>query len=339
MGPLMLLSAGTCWGFSGLFISMLQEQGLGPMSIVLVRYAAATVVLVPLVAAWSAHEGRNLFRVTRRELLFCVLVGLVANTCGGTFSNIAVAHVGMSVTTVLLYTAPVFGCVHARSFFGERFTRRKAVAILFNFAGVLLVVLGGGGLGQGGLDLPGVAAGLGYGLCYSTLAVLSHPIAGSCHPLSIVFYSAASVAVVTLPMALVETSPALLAQPSVVGLGLVYGGLLSVIANITYQLGMALGVETSRVPVITSVEVPVSAICGALAFSEAMGELKVGGIALVLVSIAVMNLNMPANEVHGVRVLTYGSQLSQAFAASADLYGAVDDLRKRREQPISIGKR
>lgn len=339
MGTLMLLVAGAFWGFGGLFIGLLQAQGLGPMGVVLVRYAAATVVLVPLVAAWSAHEGRNLFRVTRRELLFCVLAGIMANTCGGALSNVAVAHVGMSVTTVLLYTAPVFGCVLSRVLFGERFSKRKAIAILFNFAGVMLVVMGGGGLGQGGLDLPGILAGLGYGLCYSTLAVLSRPIAGSCHPLTIVFYSVVSVAVVAVPFAHIEKSLALLAQPSVVGLGFVYGGLLCVIANIAYQLGMASGVETSRVPVITSVEVPVSAVCGAVLLSEPAGALKVAGIVLVLASIAVMNLNMPAHEVHGVRSLSYGAQLSEALAASADLSGAVADLRKRAEDPILIGKR
>ena len=61
------------------------------------------------------------------------------------------------------------------------------------------------------------------------------------------------------------------------------------LAYIVYYGGMSRITETSKVPVIASVETVVAAVIGLVAFGQTLGAVKILGIALVLCSIAVMN--------------------------------------------------
>ena len=56
------------------------------------------------------------------------------------------------------------------------------------------------------------------------------------------------------------------------------------------------GLETSKVPVVASVETVVAAVIGIFVFSESMSFLKLFGIVLVLASIAIMNMVKPKKK-------------------------------------------
>lgn len=336
LGIVLLAASGILWGFSGFFVTLLSGSGLGPMAVVFLRYAAATVLFLPLLAIVSAREGRSLLAVDPKVIAFCAPVGLVSNLLGGIFSNLAIPRIGMTMTTVLLYTAPVFGCVLARVFLSERMNARKFAAIALNFCGVALVVTGGAAAGIGSLDLHGLLAGLAYGLCFASMAILSRLVAGKAHLLTIVFFEVALVAAMSFPLAVAEGTIDLLLSPRVLALGFLYAGIGSVLANIIYQKGIMQGVEISRVSVITSVEVVVATLLGVVALREAIVTSQVGGIALVLLSIAVMNLNAPASEVHGVRMLPYAHELRQAFAATGGLGSAARSVRERRDEGLHL---
>ena len=330
-GVLLLAVTGALWGFNGLYVQVMAQLGLSSLSIVFVRYLCALMMLAPVVSAASAHATRNVLALRPQHLACCVGLGLVSNALGSVLSAYAIAEVGVSITTVLLYTAPVFGCLMSWRLFGEHLTRNKLAAIACNFAGVVLVVAGGGLLGPdagGG----GLAAGLGYGLTYALTAVFSRPIAGKCHPLAVVYYcSLTAVAALALP-ALGTGDLALVLQPAGVLASLAYGGISTVAANVLYQRGLSMGVETSRVAVITSVEVAVSAFVGTVAFGEALSVGKVVGIGCVLGSIVLMNAHAKPGEVHGVRMFPMPLELHKAFVQGDGLAAATNDVNVRRER-------
>ena len=58
---------------------------------------------------------------------------------------------------------------------------------------------------------------------------------------------------------------------------------------IVYYGGISKVTETSRIPVLASVETVVAALVGLAAFGQSVSLMKCVGIALVLCSIAVMN--------------------------------------------------
>ena len=70
-----------------------------------------------------------------------------------------------------------------------------------------------------------------------------------------------------------------------------YGLIPTVGSYILYLQGLSRKLETSRVPVIASVETIVAAVIGILIFHESASFVKLIGIALVVASIAIMNLN------------------------------------------------
>ena len=334
-GALLLALAGSLWGFNGLFVRVLSDAGLGPLSIVFVRYACTLAMLVPAASAASARAERDILALDPRCLACCVGLGLVSNALGGVLSALAIERVGVSTTTVLLYTAPALGCLMSWRLFGEQLTRQKVAAIACNFAGVLLVVASGGAL-LGAMSTAGLMAGLGYGLTYALTAVLSRPIAGACHPLAVVYYGSLTVAAAMAIPAVGSGELVGVLQPGPAIAALLYGGLSTVVANMLYQRGMSSGVETSKVAVITSVEVAVSACVGTVAFGEPLAALKVLGICGVLSSILLMNLHVKPGEVHGVRLVLTTEQLHAVFGVQADLDQAVKDVRRKREDALGL---
>ena len=325
--------AGVLWGLNGLYVRVLSDAGMGPLSIVFVRYLCALAVLAPAVSAASAQAHRDILALRPEQVACCAGIGLFSNALGGVLSAYAIAQVGVSVTTVLLYTAPVFGCLLSWRLYGEALTKDKLRAIACNFAGVVLVVAGGGAL-AGGASPWGLVAALGYGVTYSLLAVLSRPVADTCHPLAVVYFGSLTVAAALALPALGSDELPLVLHPLPALATLLYGAVSTVLANILYQRGVASGVETSRVPVITSVEVAVSACVGTLVFGESLSAGKAVGIGGVLASIVLMNAHANPGEVHGVRLMPSAHQLSMAYAARTDLGTAVDDLRRQREDAL-----
>ena len=306
---------------------------MGPLSIVFVRYLCALVVLGPVVSAASAQVQGNVLALRPEHIACCVGMGLLSNALGGVLSAFAIARVGVSTTTVLLYTAPVFGCLMSWRLYGEALTRQKLGAIACNFVGVVLVVSVGGGLAAGGSNLAGLAAGLAYGFTYSLLAVLSRPIVGNSHPLAIVYYGSLTAVVALALPALGSGELALVFQPAPALASLLYGGVSTVLANILYQRGMAGGVETAQVAVITSVEVAVSACIGVL-LGEPCTVGKLAGLGCVLGSIAIMNAHAKPGEAYGVRMVLTAEQLIGFYGIQTDLGGAVKSVRRHREDAL-----
>lgn len=332
-GSILIALAGVLWGLNGLYVHILTDAGLGALSIVFVRYLCALVVLTPAVYAASAQAHRNILAMRPEHLALCVGMGLFSNALGGVLSAYAIAQVGISVTTVLLYTAPVFGCILSWRLYGEKVGSDKLRAIACNFVGVVLVVADGGALHSGANPI-GLAAALGYGITYSLMAVLNRPIASICHPLAVVYYGSLTAAAALALPAIGSGELPLVLQPLPALATLLYGGVSTVLANMFYQRGMTYGVETSRVPVITSVEVAVSACIGTLVFGESLSVGKMMGIGGVLVSIFLMNAHAEPGTAHGVRLIPTKEQVKAAYGTSLDLGAAVNDLRHKREDAL-----
>lgn len=336
-GYALVMLAGALWGLNGLFINTLGSYGLAPLLISLARYGCATVLLTPLLLARGMHAHENLFAIKPQYLALCCAIGVLTNTVAFSAGCVATKELGMTSAAVLLYTAPVYGCVLARVLYHERMTAQKLFACLLNFAGVVMVVSGGDiqiFIG-GGLSLLGVAAGLINALLYALVAPLNKPMADKCSPFTVVFWSLASAAISGVVLSLATgTSLAPLVAPRVVLCSLAFALTASVIASTLYTLGLSMDLEVSRVPVMSSVEVAASALAGTLVLGESFGGGQAVGIAGVVASIGVMNLRAPRGQVIGVHVLPSVSQLQAAFQTSTDINRAVNNLREQREHLI-----
>lgn len=123
------------WSTTGLFIDpLVTAHRMTPLQVSFWRALLVSVVLAP-VLVWRDPAG---LRLTRREVPYYVLYGLV----GIGFFNVAwstsirVNHA--AVATTLLFSAPVFVAAGARLLFAERVTGVEGGAIVVNLIGCAL---------------------------------------------------------------------------------------------------------------------------------------------------------------------------------------------------------
>lgn len=285
-GYAMVLAAGALWGTIGFFATLLSNFGMGAEPVAFFRVLSASLVLAVILLVKG--KGTRLFRISRRGLLSCMLVGFISQA----FYNIcymnAVEQCGMATAAVFLYTSPIYVALLSRLLFHEPLTGNKLIAIVINILGCILTVTGGDFTSMR-LSLFGLAMGILAGFTYALLPILSRTGADNEDPYTAAFYGQAFGALLLFflvrPWRGVGVSfswPILL---TLVGFGIVP----SAMGYIVYYGGISKVAETSRIPVLASVETVVAALVGLAAFGQSVSLMKCVGIALVLCSIAVMN--------------------------------------------------
>jgi drug/metabolite transporter (DMT)-like permease len=283
----MVLTAGALWGTIGLFATMLSNLGLSAGPVAFFRVLSATIMLAIILLVKG--KGTSLFRISRRGLISCMLVGFVSQALYNICYMNTIEQGGMATAAVFLYTSPVYVALISRLFFREPLTRNKILAIIINITGCILTVTGGD-FSDMRISGFGIIMGILAGFTYALLPILSRLGADEENSYTAAFYGQAFGALllfflirpwngigvpITLPIILVF-----------IGFGIVP----SAMGYITYYNGISKITETSKIPVLASVETVVAALIGLVVFGQSLGIAKITGIALVLISIAIMNM-------------------------------------------------
>ena len=283
----MVLLAGSLWGTIGFFATMLSNCGLAAAPVAFFRLLSATIMLALILLAKG--KGTGLFHVSRKGLISCMLVGFISQA----FYNIcymnAIEQGGMATAAVFLYTSPVYVALISRIFFHEPLTSNKIIAIIINIAGCILTVTGGD-FSDMRISGFGIITGILAGFTYALLPILSRTGADEEDPFTAAFYGQAFGALLLFflirPWNGIGTAFSLKILLLFIGFGIVP----SAMGYIVYYAGISKITETSRIPVLASVETVVAAIIGLVVFGQSLGAAKIAGIVLVLISIAVMNM-------------------------------------------------
>lgn len=282
----MVLMAGITWGSIGLFVHILSMQGAYSSTIAFLRLFSGCLLLVSVI--FFVSKG-SLFHIDRKALLICMVLGVF---CQGIFNfsyNESIASVGIATAAVMLYTSPIFVFIMSRIFYKEKIGKLKLAALAINIAGCALTVTSGDFTAIH-FSVYGVFTGIMAGFLYASMTIISKTAIKECHPLTIMFYSfmfgSIFLAIISHPwinITEIADSHFLL---SAIG----YGLFATVCPYCFYLKGLSMDIETSKVPVIASIETVVAAIIGIMVFHEASCLFKLTGIALVILSIALMNL-------------------------------------------------
>ena len=260
---------GCLWGTIGLFVKLMEAQGSSSSYTSFLRLFFGFCLLVLLTLFF---EGPKAFLIGRRTLLSCILLGIV---CQG----------GMSVGSVLLYTAPIFTSITSMVLFKEKLNLLKWSALLVNVVGCSLTATGGN-FSAAALAPLGILIGIGSGFTYAMTAVFgriamqedSSPFAVATYN---VLFGCLFVALFSRPWSTVENP----FNTKLLLLGLLFGLIPTALAYSFYFNGLSGITQTSKVPVVASVELVVATVIGVFAFDESMNAVKIAGILLVLLSI------------------------------------------------------
>ena len=284
-GALYVLAGGALWGTIGVFVMIMARMGSSAELTGFLRMLFAFAILF-VGTVWQF--GWDSFRVDKRTLFACALLGLICQGIYNIFYNKAIVEIGITLSAVLLNLAPLCTMISSRILFGEVIQMRKVMAMALCMAGCALTVTGGE-LSMEGISLFGLLMAVGSGVTYGMTSVFGGMAGGRANAWVISTYSylfaAVFLGIFTSPFA--DGLPSL--EISVVGF--LYALIPTAWAYLLYYQGVQKITENSRVPVIASVETVVAALLGVLLFGETLGPIHVLGIGMVMGSIGLMNTN------------------------------------------------
>ena len=277
------------WGFIGVFVRALADLGFTPMQIVVLRTFTASLCITPLL-----FYQKGGFKVALSDLWLFFGTGVF----GITFNNFcyvnSIESGGLAVAALLLYTAPSFVMVLSLFIFREPFTKGKGLALFAAFIGCCLVT--GVFAGRLTLTVAGLLYGLGSALGYALYSIFSKLALRRYSSTTICaysFYFALIAALVTIvpelqlpPVAAGELGGFLLRTA---GASLGLGFICAVLPYLFYTKGLG-GLEAGRASVIAFLEPVVAAVLGLFLFAEPLTPAKMGGMLLILVSVAALSL-------------------------------------------------
>lgn len=289
-GYLYVFAAGCLWGTLGLFVNLLGNYGISGGTVVFLRMTTATLWIVPFMLLTG---GTKLFRIDRKGLLLCVVLGVICQALFNYSYTEAINHIGVATAAVLLYTSPVFVSIMSRIFFREAIGIRKVAGLIVNVIGCALTVTGGNFTGV--TIGYGVLIGIAAGFLYSLMTIFG-TVAKDYDTTTVTFYSFLFAAIAMGITANPWEEVASAGSPAFFAAAFAYGLITAVMAYFIYMKGLSMNLETSKVPVIASVETIVAAVIGFAVFQEDLSLWKLAGIILVLASIGIMNLGAAGKD-------------------------------------------
>ena len=290
-GYLLVLTAGALWGTIGFFATLLAGLGMNAGPVAFCRLLSSMIMLGFILLIKG--KGTALFRISKRGLISCMLVGFVSQSLYNVCYMNAIEQNGMATAAVFLYTSPIYVALLSRIFLHEPLSGNKILAIMVNIIGCILTVTGGA-FSDMKISAFGLIMGILAGFTYAMLPVLSRTGADQENPFTASFYGQAfgMLMLFFFVRPCQGTGTAFSWQIVLVLIG--FGIVPSALAYIVYYNGISRITETSKIPVLASVETVVAAAIGLLVFGQKLGPVKILGIVLVLCSIVIMNSNHSA---------------------------------------------
>ena len=287
-GYILVLCAGILWGSIGFFVRKLNGLGVDTELTAFMRIFCAWIILIPLLMGMSLKSGRNYFKISKKGLLQCFIMGLVTQAFFNLSYSGCINSVGVAMGSVLLYTAPIFVSILSRLLFKEEISARKGISLVINLLGCFIMVTGGD-LSVLKVSGIGILLGIGAGFFYAMVTILGKFTSDEVDPFTMVFYNFLfgwiSLALISNPIPKIAAVSDLHFWLLAFG----YGLIPTVGSYLFYMNGISHDVELSRVPIIASVEPIIATIIGLLVFGENITLVNALGLVIVLFSIVLMN--------------------------------------------------
>jgi drug/metabolite transporter, DME family len=269
MARLLVLFAAVCFGTTG------TAQALGPdaapLTVGATRIAVGGAILL-LVARTVAKAAAPWPRAELGTIAVAIAVYQLAFFA-------AVDRTGVAVGTVVaLGSAPALAGIAGRLLDGEPLTRRWAQATALACAGVMLLVLGGGGAS---VDPLGIMLAVFSGSGYATYAVLAKRLLKAGHAPERVMAASFALGALLLAPVLVFGDVAWIATSDGLAMALFLGAIPTALAYVLFARGLR-HLTPGETATLTLAEPLTATGLGILALGERPGAIAAVGAALVL---------------------------------------------------------
>lgn len=277
-----IVAGAALWGLMGLFVRALSAQGYSSMEVIGLRAIAAVICVVP----YLYFHDRSSFHVKFKDLWIFAGTGLLSEAFYnyGYFS--CMEQTSLAVAALLMYTAPAFVMVMSFIIFKEPFTLIKFCGLITTFIGCAMVT--GAFEEEMSLSLSGLIYGLiaGFGYaCYSIFGKLA--MIRGYSPVTVTFYTFLFASITGV--SLIHSQATVFNFTTIIA-ALVLGSFCAVIPHCLYTLGLQT-VAPGQASILATVELFTAAIVGCFAFGETLSTMKLCGMALIFVTIVLLNMH------------------------------------------------
>lgn len=279
LAPFCVAAAAVLWGILVVFVRKLNEYGFGAMEIVTLRAYGSVCFLFP-----------GLFLINKKLLKFrgkdtwCFVgtgVFSIVFFSYCYFKNVEISTASLS--SILMYTSPVWVTLLSAVCFRERITKRKVLALCMAISGCVLV--SGITNGPGNVSLQGILLGLGSGIGYGLYSIFGrYALDRGYHPMSVTAYTFLFACVGVLPFVRIPSIlEKLNAEPMLWGIALAMALFTTAMSFTLYTIGLRY-LEPGQAAVLATLEPIVSTVVGVMVYGEMVSGVMFLGIVLVLVS-------------------------------------------------------
>jgi drug/metabolite transporter (DMT)-like permease len=289
-GTLMCLGSAAAFGAMAVFGKLAYDAGATVGTLLAIRFGLAAILF------WTLIRLRDLRGLRRRDVAIALGLGAVgyAAQAGCYFS--ALERIDASLLALVLYTFPAMVAVAAVAIGRERVDRRKVFALIMSSAGLVLVVAGAG---AGSLDPLGVSLALAAAVIYTTYILVGDGVSQRvpARVLSTLVATGAAVSLAGGSAALGELRPGELTAAG--------WGWLACLAVISTVLSIGLffaglrRVGPTAASILSTLEPVVTVVLAFLVFGETLTVAQLGGGALVISALLVLQAPRPMLNVRG----------------------------------------
>jgi len=270
------------FGSAGLFIKHGYSQNLSPVELLTLQYIIAIVILFLL--CLIKYKSRLI--IGKKTIKRLVVLGAVGNTLMTVSMYSAMAYLDVAVATMLLFTYPSMVALFSFFFYNEKISRPKIAAIIGTFVGCILVINLWSG-NKESISIIGVGFGILSAVFYAFMNIYSSRIVEDIPPLVITFYSTLFSLCVLLLFNFHFVSKLIYMDREVV-LNAALLAFFCEIIPLTLLYAAIKYIGPVKAAIISTLELPVSAITAFFIMGEKLLPLQYAGIAIVLFSIIIL---------------------------------------------------
>ncbi len=283
-GVLLVALSAACFAAMPIFARTVYAAGSDPTSLLLLRFALAAAVLLPLALR------RPGARPVRGTLGGLVLLGALY-VCQSLLYFVALTITPVTLLALLLYVYPVVVAVLASLLFQIPLTRWRVVSLVLALTGAALTVIGP----LGGGNWLGIALALAAALTYSGYILLATRITRSADSLwssAIITASAGALFALLATLHGVALPATGLGWAAVVGIAMVS----TVLAILAFMSGLT-RIGPTDAATLSVLEPVITALLAVLLLGESLGLAQlVGGALIVLAVLIVARVDAPRLE-------------------------------------------
>lgn len=286
IAPLFVAAAAILWGMLFIFVRQLDSAGFGSMEIVCIRvYGSAAILWLVL-----GIGNRKMLRVRMKDTWCFLGTGVFSivffSYCY--FRNVAISSA--AVSSILMYTSPVWVTLLSIICFKEKMNKQKALALLMALAGCILVSGIAGGAVQ--VSLQGLLLGLGSGIGYGLYSIFGRfALDKGYQPMTVTAYTFLFACVGVLPFVSVSSIyNRLLAEPWLLFWVFCIAFFSTILSFTLYTMGLKY-MEPGKAAVLATLEPIISTVIGVVLYRESLTLPMIIGILLVLIASVLISRN------------------------------------------------